>query len=258
MQMQTRTPERHADMRCLDNGGVVLVAGVRTTNIPDEIRDHPRVICWDTTDSESRHQDVPHNAKAIAFTRFTSDGLRKKLLRVGKDKRLTIFPMLSTGGLEQTLRNLLHLDSPAAKPEPGTMAALKQTRGAVRSFVLAEADLKVSADAEADRLFLIATERSIKTTRGSLRQCILKEKRERRLTDVPPCLEPRLTVTDEIKRTLDDCIAGLTLMRDHIIKASTQHDDLITENASLRSKLAALRGFFPTPSSSEQPAVTMH
>jgi hypothetical protein len=54
------------------SGGVVLIVGVKSSNLDDEIRTHPRVVIWDSQQEHWTNKDMPANTRAVFMTRFLS------------------------------------------------------------------------------------------------------------------------------------------------------------------------------------------
>lgn len=216
-------------MTLLEDGGVLVVVGTRTTNVSDEWRSHPRVQLWDSTDPDTRRRELPSNARAVIYTRWVSHDLTNRLIKTARDRgNVTLFPISSTHALNDKIAELFGM-------KPLTTAPTTAKKGALKQLVIEHADFTVSPKVEAQRLFALAREKGIATTPTSVAECLGRVRREQRRTDAPDSVTlTRPTGTGHVLAVLDDAIAGLQLIRETVEKMDT-------ENKTLAAKLANLR-----------------
>jgi len=205
----------------LTNGGTVLIVGVKSSNLNDEIRTHPRVILWDSQQEHWTDKDIPSNVRVIFMTRFIGHAAFEKILGEARKKQLTIFNPEGTGMIVKQVRELLALEPKSTDVQqpiatPGKLIPL-------RPFI----DLS-KTNVENGRILLAkAKELGIITTEHSLAQMVSVHRRRMSGTAVPRSIRAKLDVSVEI---LDNMIQSLKDMRDFLI-ATTE------ENRTLRAKM---------------------
>lgn len=186
----------------LRGGGVALIVGGRTTNWTEEMRRHPQLLFWDSTDPKTYKKDIPSNTRAILITRFTSHGMEKKLRDEAKRRGIAIIPGLSsTGDVRAHLQPVVDhvVPPPAPDPEP-EFEVIKPTpppaapvvvaqepatavprtlrppaRGELRTFIIEQADRTATSgpkSPEVQRLLAGLRERGISSTPDSISQAI--------------------------------------------------------------------------------------
>jgi len=218
-------------MTLLEDGGVLLVVGARTTNIDPAWREHPRVVFWDSTDPSTARSDVPTNARAIIYTRWVSHAVTDRLIKTARDRKLTIFPMItSTHTLNDKIGEVLGV----ALEKKGT----RPTRGALQDFVLKQANFANTPSAEGARLFALARESGLATTPNSVMECLRRIRRKQGRTAVPPSVAlARPTGVAHVMAVLDDAIAGLQLVRETVAVLEADNRELHTRLDTLKKVL---------------------
>jgi hypothetical protein len=206
----------------LTNGGTVLIVGVKSSNLNDEIRTHPRVTIWDSQQEHWTNKDIPSNVRAIFITRFIGHAQFDKILTEARKKQLTIFNPEGTGMIAKQVRELLALTPKDSSVQEKPM----QERGKLtplHPFI----DLSKGNLENARILMVRANELKIDTTEKSLAQMVSVRRRKMRGTAVPKSIQSKLDVSVEI---LDNMIRELKDMRDFLISTTE-------ENKVLRAKM---------------------
>lgn len=205
----------------LTNGGSVLIVGVKSSNLNDEIRTHPRVILWDSQQEHWTNKDIPSNVRAIFMTRFIGHAQFEKILTEARKKQLTIFNPEGTGMITKQVRELLALypkDEPVDKP-----VQVKGKLQVLHQFI----DFSKTNTENGKILMAKANEMGITTTLHSLEIMTGNLRRKQHGTAVPRSIQSKLDVSVEI---LDNMIRELKDMRDFLV-ATTE------ENKTLRAKM---------------------
>lgn len=206
----------------LDSGTVVVV-GVRSTNLDAVYREHPRVVVWESTDPKSLNKDLPTNARAVVMTRFVDHTLSGRIIEQARQRNLTLFPMLETGQIKAQLDELLDMNAKETPKEP-------PKKGQLKDFVAKNSDPNANVKSETSRLMSLASKAGIKTTPGSVEQAIRVHRRSI-LHGKPSSI---LTKSQQLVKVLDDCIAGLELLREEVQRIEK-------ENSEMKAKLEAVR-----------------
>jgi hypothetical protein len=245
----------------LHNGGTVLVVGARSSNFSEDFRNHPRITVWDSTDAATFQRDLPDNTRVIVSTRFIGHQLFGRLHKLARRRRLLMVPGLkNTGEIKTMLEHALGMadtsapestepapprthDTPPMSPVP-----VATPRGAVRAFLLAQ-DMDPSAPiaAEARRLLPLAHAAGLTlASHDSLCQALYtfrKKQSEPQSHLAPSTPQPRAaapplmySAVGEALRLIDEVAAGLTLVREAVLKV--QDDDRRTQEI-----VKALRGY---------------
>jgi len=98
--------------------GVVLLVGVKASNLDVEIRTHPRIIMWESLRENWTNRDIPNNTRAIFMTRFISHAIFDKIVAEARKRHITIFNCMGgTGILKRQVRELLELRKGESIPE---------------------------------------------------------------------------------------------------------------------------------------------
>jgi hypothetical protein len=206
----------------LTNGGTVLLVGVKSSNLNDEIRTHPRVTIWDNQHQHWTDKEIPSNVRAIFMTRFIGHAQFDKIVSEARKKQLTIFNPEGTGMITKQVRELLALepkDSPMQK-------SVQDNRGKLIPLI-PFIDLSRTNVENARILIVRANELKIDTTEASLAQMVSVRRRKMGGTAVPKSIQSKLDVSVEI---LDNMIRELKDMRDFLISTTE-------ENRVLRAKM---------------------
>lgn len=114
-----RANEAAAVKRVLNGGGTILVVGGRSMNFSPQLRQHPRITFWDSTDPQASggHRIPPDNTRVIMCTRFVRHGLFAYVQRFATKRHLLMLPGLnSTGEIKDVIEMALDLQTPDAPP----------------------------------------------------------------------------------------------------------------------------------------------
>lgn len=204
----------------LTNGGTVLIVGVKSSNLDDEIRTHPRVTLWDSQNENWQGKSVPDNTRVIFMTRFISHRTSEMLLSEARKKQLTIFNPEGTGIIAKQVRELLAIT-------PKTDAVRPKEGYGKLNVLIPFIDFSLSSREGARALMVKAVEVGISTTENSLASLITKQRKDQHRSAVPKSIRGKLDVSVEI---LDSMIQSLKDMRDFLIAT-------VDENKSLREKV---------------------
>lgn len=103
-------------LRAISAQGKVLILGGRSSNFPNWVKSHPRVVIWFNTNPSTWKKDtIPAGVELIILTRFVDHKLKD---RVSKNKpasvRMITTP-ISTGKIKSVLETLGVLKTPAVK-----------------------------------------------------------------------------------------------------------------------------------------------
>jgi hypothetical protein len=204
--------------------GNILIVGVKSSNLSDEIKTHPRVTLWESQQQHWTNKELPENTRAVFVTRFIGHVAFDKILTEARKKQITIFNPTGTGIVSKQVRELLGLDK-RAEEEPkmktrGKLIALH----AFIDFTKTDTENAKLLAAKAVEMGIVTTERSLANSVGTLR-------RKQSGTGKLKSLQPKLDVTVEI---LDGMIRELQDMRAFLIAT-------VDENKMLRTKLSKFK-----------------
>lgn len=279
MSIEHRSDEAAAIKRRLTSGGTILVVGARSSNFSPELRAHPRVTIWDSTDPRTPTRTPPDNTKVIICTRFIAHKTFGRLQSFASKRRLLMMPGLNnTGEIKDVIAMALDMETetprtpwaspavdlrahdllppPDEPPAPETPAAPPPRPGGrtMKAFIATIANLDASTDAEYNRIAPLIQQAGYTTTKLSVKQVIYILRREREglpsygQTAVTPKATPKSQPQPEVShiadalRLIDEVSAGLGLLREACLKV--QHDD-----EQMQATMQALRGFLNAPPS---------
>jgi len=229
------------------NGGLVVVVGVRSTNLPVEYSQHPQVVVWDSQDHGTVTKELPSNTKVVLATRFVSHALFGKIHAEARKRNLAFFPQLTTGRLREQLKELLPRVEARVEPEVQVAQALPevvpqavpvpvQARGALVQFIKTEGNLQaVNVSAEARRLFELAKGKGIPGTLNSISNTLHRLKGGAKPVQEKPAVVPTLPKSGGLREMLDDVITMIELIKEEVTKRDQLHHDVM----ELMSKLQA-------------------
>lgn len=102
--------------------GNILIVGVKSSNLSEEIRVHPRVTIWDSQQKHWTDKEMPQNIRAVFVTRFIGHSEFANIMREARKKRITIFNPEGTGLIARQVKELLNMTPPIPEttPEPTT------------------------------------------------------------------------------------------------------------------------------------------
>ena len=205
------------------SGGVVLIVGVKSSNLDDEIKTHPRVVIWDSQQEHWTNKDMPANTRAVFMTRFISHSAHGKIVAEARKRNINIFNPEGTGLIARQVKELLHIQ-PETKPE--TEAKEMKQHGKLTPLI-PHIDFSMGNTDNARHLMVMAKELGIETTEGSLTQFVVVQRRKQNQTAVPKSLQSKLDVSVQM---LDNAIKDMTDMRAFLIAT-------VEENKQLKAKL---------------------
>ena len=209
--------------------GSVLIVGVKACNFDDEIKNHPRVILWDSQNEHWTNKSLPDNTRAVFMTRFIGHTSFEKIVSEARKRQITIFNPEGTGMIALRVRQLLSLTTSTEAP---VMAETPEKTFGKLKPLIPFIDYTKSNVENARELMIKADQMSITTTEASLAHMIsIERKKQSGVTAVPRSIQPKLDVSVEI---LDNIIKDITSMRDFLIAT-------VAENNTLRAKLAHLK-----------------
>jgi hypothetical protein len=231
--------------------GNVLIVGTKPSNLDEELRTHPRVILWDSQHESWTSKDVPHNVRAIFVTRFIGHSAFAKILAEARKKQITIFNPQGTGIIARQVKELLATPSSV---QPTIVEELTTTveQPTIPQETIVESknkpgkltplhkliDFKRTNKENAEVLLIEAKLRGITTTRASILQLLVVQRRKvgafTRKKAVVPTTSKKVQDVDVSVQILDEMIKGLTDMRQFIVST-------VEENNFLRVKLAKFK-----------------
>lgn len=202
-----------------DGSKVIVVGGY--SKAWESFKKYPQIEFWSGDQKDIKrivdNKSIPFGTKAIVISRFISHSELSKVMDEARNRNIPMLANKSDGEissiLDEATRNI-KLEIP--KFERGKLTPL---------ITLIDHSLS-TADA-ADKLLQICKERNIRTTIQSLKQFVLKTKRDQGRTSVPRSIKSKLDLTVDM---LDSMINDMTSMRDYLIEVTE-------ENRSLRKKV---------------------
>jgi hypothetical protein len=207
--------------------GNVLIVGVKPSNLNDEIREHPRVVLWDSQQQHWTNKELPDNTQAVFITKWIGHAAFERILAEARKRKITIFNQEGTGVITKRVRELLGMDTQAQ-----AAAAAPKTRkhGKLRPLVQFIDFGKTNAE-NARALLARARELGITSTEHSLGLLVSKQRRKQGGTAKVRSLQPRLDVSVEI---LDGMIKELQDMREFLVAT-------VDENNALKARLGRFK-----------------
>lgn len=207
------------------SGGVVLIVGVKPSNLDDEIKSHPRVVIWDSQQEHWTDKEMPANTRAVFMTRFLSHAAFGKIHAEARKRNINIFNPEGTGLIARQVKELLSIGPKIEKP--------KFVHGKLTQLI-PHIDFSKSTVENARLLMARAKELNITTTEGSLNQLVVTQRRKQLGTAVPKSIQAKVDVAVEM---LDSAIKDMTDMRAFLIAT-------VEENKVLKQKLEKFKKVF--------------
>jgi len=193
-----------------------------------EFARHPRVH-WIEAQSGVPVQDIitkiPPKTKAFVLTDGIPPPIYDQLTKEARRVHATYINRKNHRAVRQLLYDLF---PPHSGNGNGNGKGPKQVaaKGAIQDLLKRHPpDLSKGSADEAHRLQSIAREEGIPTTHASLAQAISLVKRKMRTGDIPESLS-KVTPMMAAASTLDDCIAGLTELRDWVLQVDRENAEL--------------------------------
>jgi hypothetical protein len=233
------------------SSGVVLLVGVKPSNLGDDLKDHPRVLCWESQHEHWTNKALPSNVRAIFLTRFISHAAFTRLVTEARKRQIPIFNPMGTGVVVRHVRELLGLIRPlpqtketvmmhsmsddaapetTARPLPAPTAPLLYRKSKLQGLV-PFIDYSKTNTENAQALLAKAGEMKLSTSEHSLMQFVAKlRRRQGSVSDRParPTAEP--TTLDVTVQMLDNSIKDLRDMREFLIAT-------VKENRALKARI---------------------
>lgn len=200
------------------SGGVVLIVGVKPSNLDEEIKTHPRVVIWDSQQEHWTDKDMPANTRAVFMTRFLSHSAFGKITAEARKRNINIFNPEGTGLIARQVKELLSIGPKVEKP--------KYVHGKLTQLI-PHIDFSLNNIDNARQLHIKAKELNIETTEASLAQLVAVQRRKRGGTAVPKSIQAKVDVAVEM---LDSAIKDMQDMRAFLIAT-------VEENKVLKAKL---------------------
>lgn len=198
--------------------GMILVVGAKASNFGEEIRNHPRVIMWDSQNQSWKDKDFPANTRAVFITRFIGHTAFDKIISEARRRQITIFNPDGTGMITRQVKELLGMNTQVGNPkfQSGKLKALIP-------FI----DFSKNNVANGRALLIKAEELGITSTEQSLTQLVSVQRKRQNRTAVPRSIQSKIDVSVEI---LDNMVRELQDMRDFLVAT-------VEENKSLKLKV---------------------
>lgn len=231
--------------------GVIVLVGIKASNLDDGIREHPRVVLWESQRQDWTSKPLPQNTRAIFFTRFVGHASFARIQKEARKRHITLFNPSGTGEVVRQVRELLSLQRPveveaqAVEEEttpmrieqavqPETPVPIKGEGNKGKLDPLRELiDPSLSGIANAKRLIVKAQELGIQTTEASLAQMVVSTRRK---TRTPAPVKVKVKEKDVTLEMFDTLIKDLQDMRQFVA-------DTVKENTKLKAKLDRFKRF---------------
>jgi len=232
--------------------GIILLVGTKASNFSDEIRNHPRIVMWDSQQEHWTNKDMPSNTRAVFMTRFMGHSAFTKIVTEARKKNITIFNPTGTGIIVRQVRELLGLNLTTPRSLPGVVLSgpedvvtktketivmdTKQEKGKLKALI-PFLDFSHSNVDNARKLIGKAKEMGIETTVGSLSQLAMVERRKQGASPSPMRLKARVKpvtrnqpeVVESVDvsiEILDNLIKGLQDMRAFFVATVNENNEL--------------------------------
>jgi hypothetical protein len=237
--------------------GNVLIVGVNPRGFDESLRNHPRVIMWDSQNENWTTKDIPHNVRAVFATRWVSHAAYVNIIKEAKKKHITIFNPTGTGIIARQVKELLDLrkaipmtdtvtdtvtDSPVETVETIETTETKEnivkqkTHGKLKPLI-PFIDFAKGNQANAVILMEKAKELGINTTMNSLAILVGKRRKTPMFDRKKAKNAATPKVVDISVQMLDNMIKELRDMRDYLVAVTE-------ENVKLKSKVDRFKKFF--------------
>lgn len=238
--------------------GIVLIVGVKTSNLNEELRNHPRVVIWDSQQEHWTSKDLPANTRAVFMTRFISHNAYDHVISQVRKRKLTVFNPEGTGLIAKQVKELLNLNPSVVKPDESvpavvvnatpsgeTMGKKLGSRNKMKpliQFIDFTGNTRIVDNAEI--LWQKAQELGIETTKASLCQFISKQRklmsgasgRASKPNAVVISRKSLGTKLDVSVQMLDNAIHELQDIRDYLVAT-------VEENAVLKARIEKFKSF---------------
>lgn len=106
-------PEKKDLVALLQNGGVIVIVGGRSTNVTHDMRTDPRLVFWDSTDPKSARKDLPSNTRAVLMTRYISHEMSHRITKEARRRNILCDTrQFETGELRAELQRIVDHQPP--------------------------------------------------------------------------------------------------------------------------------------------------
>lgn len=250
------------------NGGKVVVVGSLEKNIEGKFKfaEHPQIEFWsgerkDIQQHVKNHGGrLPENCRGLIISRFISHSETIPLMADARAKRAVIMPMKNDGEIAKLLEEIITPTIRVPAPQSSTPSqqeevmaeAAKPKKGELKQFVIDNDDPHVIPAHASVRLFKLAEQRGIKTTKGSIEQCIRVFRKEIGIVSRPKATngkvngkapQPALSqVSDKqsdltvLLKMINDSMATMALVKDEVAKIEKRNQEF----AKVREMLARM------------------
>jgi hypothetical protein len=255
------------------NGGKVVVVGSLEKNVEGKFKfaEHPQIEFWSGEQKDIKQHvknhggRLPDNCRGLILSRFISHSETLPLMADARAKRALILPMKNDGEIAKLLEEIItptirvpapQSSTPSSTPsqQEEAMEAAKPKKGELKQFVIQNDDPHVIPAQASIRLFKLAEQRGIKTTKASIEQCIRTYRHEigvvgngkskaRTNGNVKPTPQPSLSqVPDKqsdltvLLKMINDSMATMALVKDEVAKIEKRNQEF----AKVREMLARM------------------
>jgi hypothetical protein len=260
--------------------GFVLLVGLKPSNLSEEIKNHPRVIVWNSQDERWLTRPIPNNVRAIFTTRWMGHEAFVNIIKQARRKQITIFNPQGTGVITRQVRELLNLspiepqlieeidtnekkfllpiggefnsitpktNDKTNENEKETIVALRPNSENRKLAVLHQyIDWSKNNVDNAKALLEKAQEHGIQTTVGSLSNMVHVMRKKKGIIN-PSGRDTRPTPQKITRATSQSDDAGVQMF-DNLLKELKDmrelYVDTLIENKKLRAKVEKFRKFF--------------
>lgn len=227
-------------LRPLDSG-VVLIVGTKASNFDYTLRNHPRIIMWESQQEHWTNKDMPSNTRAVFMTRFIGHSMFNKIQTEAKKRHITIFNPTGTGMIVKQVRELLNI-TPSFTHESTEVTTNKETTVAtfgtksVLHVLIPFMDFTLTNAENARRLIIKAAELNISTTLDSLNQYVYVQRKKAGIPSVvsrkksepkPVVVKAQVVESVDVSvEILDGLIKGLQDMRAFFVATVNENNEL--------------------------------
>lgn len=230
--------------------GNILIVGVKSSNLSEEIRVHPRVTIWDSQQKHWTDKEMPQNIRAVFVTRFIGHSEFANIMREARKKRITIFNPEGTGLIARQVKELLNMTPPeqilqetyttVTKSQETTPVTTSLERGKLKALI-PYIDFSKNNRENARSLELKCKEIGITSTFNSLTNFVGVQRRGSRKSqskkESVKSVKVQSSKLDVSVEILDGMIRELTDMREYLVAVTK-------ENQSLKAKVDKFKRFF--------------
>lgn len=208
---------RGNNMEILKNGGTAVVCGLPVKTFDEKLRENPQLIFW----GEDEIGELPANCKALVMGTQIAHKHANMLVEQAKKLRAVIWRNESPNRIKQLLDSMVDKEPEKKAGRPKNWLTL---------YVEKNYDGTKIPVSEGERIFELAKQEGLETTKGSIIQAIYKIRKNKNLGTIPKSIKPKSLV---LKEVLDEAIVNLTSIRDSLIQFEE-------ENNALRARIDSI------------------